>query len=178
MRNRFEEEISTFVPDLKESFHQEIEQLMKDKRRLQGALNNLVGKFAELQLVGEFRARKRFALSIYFAGVKDRSELNIINVKHRQTFQRPDGKEMEIDVLAESSCGRVVLVEVKKRQTKTALKAVEDFQEKVAVYGEQFPDKIILPAFLSLGGFMAEAKQFCETQGIGLAERIKWRIGE
>ncbi len=78
--------------------------------------------------------------------------------------QRDDGKQMEIDVRAESSCGRVVLVEVKKTQAKTGLKGVEDFQEKVKVYAKQFPDKIILSAFLSLGGFTDEARQFCESQ--------------
>jgi hypothetical protein len=79
---------------------------------------------------------------------------------------------MEIDVVAESSCGRVVLVEVKKTQTKTGLTLVEDFYEKVAVYGEQFPDRKVLPAFLSLGGFTGDALPFCQGHGIGWAEKI------
>ncbi len=78
------------------------------------------------------------------------------------------------------------MVEVRKRQAKpvvsagegSGLKAVEDFQEKVEVYAKRFPDKIILPAFLSLGGFTDEAMQFCEAQGIGTAEGIVWQIGE
>ena len=55
-------------------------------------------------------------------------------------IQRDDGKRIGIDVLAESKDGRVVLVEVRKRETKTGLKAVEDFWEKVTVYAERFPD--------------------------------------
>jgi hypothetical protein len=93
-----------------------------------------------------------------------------------------DGKRLEIDVLAESSCGRVVAVEVKKTQVKTGLRAVEDFQEKVAAYAQYLQghaaDKVILPAFLSLGGFTDEARRLCGARGIGVAEHIAWRIGE
>ncbi len=174
LRNRFEEEINSFVPDLKQEFHAQLAKLETEKRRLQGMLNNLTGKFAEHQLANEFRSRKRFALSAFFKGVRDDSELNIIDVRERVIFQRDNGKRMEIDVRAESSCGRVILVEVKKRQTKTGLETVEDFQEKVDAYAKCFPDKTILPAFLSLGGFTDEAIKFCGAHGIGTAERIEW----
>ena len=46
------------------------------------------------------------------------------------------------------------------------------FAEKLAVYATQVPDKTILPAFLSLGGFTEKARQSCEERGIGIAERI------
>ncbi len=174
LRHRFEKEISTFAPDLKQDFRQEIEVLKADKQRLQGMLNNIVGKFAEYQLATEFRTRKRFRLSAYFTGVKDDSQLNVIEVKQRVALQRADGKGLEIDVLAESSDGRVVLVEVKKRQIKMGLKAVEDFQEKVKAYAGQFPDKTVLAAYLSLGGFTDEARQFCREQGIGMVEQIRY----
>ncbi len=52
---------------------------------------------------------------------------------------------MEIDIVAESKCGRVVLVEVKKTPAKTGLNTVEDFQEKVEAYRRLFPEKTILP---------------------------------
>ncbi|MCP4755245.1 MAG: hypothetical protein GY866_30645, partial [Proteobacteria bacterium] len=71
LRNRFQYEIEGFAPDLKNEFHEQVAQLKKDKNRLQGMLNNLVGKFAELQLAGAFRSRKRFSLSDYFTGVRD-----------------------------------------------------------------------------------------------------------
>ncbi|MDM8562210.1 hypothetical protein QUF54_02535, partial [Candidatus Marithioploca araucensis] len=73
-----------------------------------------------------------FALSVFFNNVNDTTPLNIINVKERVIFQRDDGKGMEIDVVAESKCGRFVLVEVRKTKTKMGLKTVSDFQEKVA----------------------------------------------
>ena len=89
------------------------------------------------------------------------------------TIQREDGKGMEIDIVANSDCGRVILVEVKKTQDKTGLTAVNNFQEKVVVYGKLFAEKTILSAYLSLGGFSKDAQQFCDAQNIATAERIK-----
>lgn len=135
-----------------------------------------MGQFAELQLVNEFRARKRFALSEFFDGVEDDSELNVGDVRSRVSIQRDDGKRMEIDVRAKSSCGRTVLVEVRKRKEKMGIKEVQDFQEKVEVYAALFPDETVLPAYLSLGGFTEEAQRFCEERGIGMAEGIEYLL--
>ncbi|MEA1967756.1 MAG: hypothetical protein U9N77_06025 [Thermodesulfobacteriota bacterium] len=178
LRNRFEKEISSFVPDLKKDFNEELENLKKDKRSLLGKLNNLIGKFAEYQLFTDFRTRKRFPLSFYFNNVKDPAPLNIIEVKLRAKFQRLDGKEMEIDVMAKSDCGRVVMVEVKKTKDKIGLNIVKDFQEKLdsCLIQKLFFEKDILPAFLSVGGFTEEAMQFCKVNGIGTAERIEYFI--
>jgi len=179
LQHRFKKEIATFAPDLRDDFSQEVEALKKDKRRLQGMLNNLVGKFAEYQLANEFRSRKRFVLSDYFMGVRDNTPLNITDARTGLIIQRDDGKKFELDVKAESSCGRVVLVEVKKRQKQTVLTELEDFWEKVALYVEQFPEQIILPTFLSLGGFTEQALDFCHKRGIGTAERIEqWYLSD
>ncbi|MFQ5615276.1 MAG: hypothetical protein ACE5GO_02300, partial [Anaerolineales bacterium] len=174
LRHRFEEEIDSFLPDLKQDFQKQLEALQKDNRRLQGLLNYTTVQFAEHQLANEFRSRKRFRLPAFFEGVKDVAPLNMLDVRERVIFQRGDGKRLEIDVSGEASDGRVVLVEVRKRKEKTGISAVEDFQEKVAAYTLQFPGKTPLPAFLSLGGFTDEASQFCEKHGIGMAKRIKW----
>ncbi|MEN8219653.1 MAG: hypothetical protein ABFS56_25540 [Pseudomonadota bacterium] len=173
LRNRFEKEIDGFAPDLKDVFQKQIKTLTSENSKLRGLLNNLSGKLAEYQLATAFRSRKRFALSAFFANVIDATGLNIINVKERVIFQREDGKGMELDVVAESNCGRVVLVEVKKTKTKIGLAILEDFQEKIEVYGQLFADKKILPAFLSLGGFTEEAREFCQAQGIGMASKIE-----
>jgi len=172
LRNRFEKEISGFVPDLKQETHDRIRELQKEKRSLQGKLNNLSGKFAEYQLATAFRTKKRFALSEYFSGVKDTARLNIIDVKLRVPLQRENGKNMEQDVVAKSDCGRVVVVEVKKRKTEIGKNIVVDFAEKVEIYAKNAPGKTILPAFLALGGFTGEALQLCEELGIGTADRI------
>jgi len=176
LRNRFEKEISTFVPDMRQGFSQEIETLKKDKNRLQGMLNHLSGKFAEFQLMTEFRTRKHFYLSEYFNNVTDNKKLNIIDSRLRVKFQRPDGKDMEIDVLAQSQCKRTILAEVKKTEKKTGIKAVRDFYEKTRVYAKLFPKKKIMPAFLSLGGFTKSAMKFCLENNICTADQIKFKL--
>ena len=174
IRNHFEEEIKGFIPDIKQEFLDQVGTLSLENKRLRGQLSSLSGKMAEHQLAMAFRSRKRFALSLFFQNVLDTTVLNITSVKERVLIQRDDGKNMEIDIVATSSCGRVVLVEVKKTQAKTGLKKVEDFQEKVLVYQENHPDKKVLPAFLSLGGFTEqEALPFCNAQGIATATSIE-----
>jgi hypothetical protein len=160
------------VPDLTQEFHEQIRALKKENKRLQGLLNNLSGKFAEVQLALALRSKKRFALSEYFRGVRDATRLNIINAKQRVPLQRENGKQMELDVVAESSCGRIAVVEVKKWQTSIGKNLVEDFWENVEVYAKHVPDNTILPAVLSLGGFQEDALRVCEERGIGTADRI------
>ncbi|CAN2044580.1 ATPase domain-containing protein [Candidatus Magnetomoraceae bacterium gMMP-1] len=174
IRSRFEQEIKEFIPDIKQDFNEEIEKLKKDKNSLQGMLNNLTGKFAEYQLAVDFRSRQYFPLSLYFDGVKDKKKLNIINVSQRVKFQRVDGKEMEIDVMAESKCNRVVIVEVKKTKKRTGVNIIRKFFEKIEVYQDLFPKKKILPAFLSVGGFTKGAAEFCKEKSIGMAEKIEY----
>jgi len=170
LRKNFEEEIKDFAPDFKHEFAEKIAELNTKNRKLQGKLNSLSGKFAEHMLATAFRSKKRFALSKFFQNVKDNTILNIQKVKERVIIQREDGKTMEIDIVAESSCGRVVLVEVKKTETPTSLTKLEDFQEKVEVYKTLFPDIIVLAAYLSLGGFVQKASDFCLEHRIAVAE--------
>jgi len=173
LRKSYEEEIDGFEPNFKQEFADKIAELKKEKKHLQGKLNYLSGKMAENILAAALRNKKRFKLSTFFQNVKDNTVLNIQKVKERVQIQREDGKNMELDIVAQSSCGRVVLVEVKKTQTKTGLNKLEDFQEKVEVYKTTFPDAIVLAAYLSLGGFTDEAGDFCLEYGIGVAERIE-----
>ncbi len=174
LRHRFQEEIETFQPDFKKDFNQEIETLKKDKRRLQGMLNHLTGKFAEFQLMSEFQARKRFSLSDFFENVSDQKPLQATDVRMRFKFQRPDGKELEIDVIARSECGRTLLVEVKKTDKRTGVGAVRNFVEKAAAFGKAFPGEKVLPAFFSRGGFTSQAMVLCKKNGIGTAEKVRF----
>jgi len=174
LRSRFEEEILTFAPDFGQDFRRDIAELQKDNKRLRGMLNYLSGKMAEYQLATTFRSQKRFMLSKYFKDVQDKTRLNITDVQLNVHLQRPDGKLMELDVVAFSGDGRVVLVEVKKRKEKSGLDIVQDFWEKVQTYQQLQPNKIVLPAILSLGGFTAEAKALCLQYGLARAERMVW----
>jgi hypothetical protein len=67
----------------------------------------------------------------------------------------------------------VILVEVRKKKIKMGSKEMEDFWEKVEAYKQLFPEKIVLPAFLSLGDFTLEAKQYGLDKQIGMALEIK-----
>jgi hypothetical protein len=173
LRKSFGKEIEGFSPNFKQEFADQIAELKKEKKQLQGKLNYLSGKIAENILATALRNKKRFKLSTFFQNVKDNTALNIQKVKERVHIQREDGKNMEIDIVAESSCGRVVLVEVKKTLSKIGLNKLEDFQEKVEVYKTTFPDVIVLAAYLSLGGFTDEAGDYCLEHGIGVAEKIE-----
>ena len=174
LRHRFEKEIKNHKPDFKNDFQKQIDLLQQEKHSLKGRLNNLIGKFAEYQLATDMRTRKRFSLSVYFSGVKDTKKLNITDVKMRIKFQRSDGKEMEIDIKAESDTKRVVLIEVKKWKTKVGVQVIRDFLEKIEVYSKQNKNKKILAAFLSVGGFSVQAKKMCKDRHIGMAETIAY----
>ena len=177
LRNRFQKEILSYAPDFVDEFQEEVKKLKKDKQRLQGQLSNIIGKTAELQLMCEFRSKKRFALSHYFDCLSDHTILNIQDVKTRFFIQRSDGKNMEINLLAHSDCGRTVLIEVKKTTTPIGLTILSDFKEKIDRYKELFSDEIILSACLSLGGFTKTAYEFCKKNLIGTAENIKYSFG-
>ena len=95
------------------------------------------------------RIQKQKAIppSRYFANVADGATLNVVDVKLRTTFQRPDGKAMEIDVLAESDCGRVLALEVKKTQAPVGPETVKDFLEKLEAFAALRPGNRLVPAF-------------------------------
>lgn len=158
---------------MKKEFIAEIAELKKDKKQLQGMLNNLTGLIAEIQLAVSMRSKKRFKLSDYFDHVTDEEPVNIMDVKTRVMIQRDDGRKMEIDLLAASKDNRFIAVEVKKAKAKTGLKVIEDFPEKVDLLKKRHQDKTILPMVLSLGGFTGDAADFCREKGIGTAEEIR-----
>ena len=150
-------------------------------------LNKISGEIAEMQLAHAMRSRKQFKLSdffdLHFEGIKtiDDVALNIIDVKLRFPFQRDDGKNMELDIVARASCGAVLLVEVKKRAVKTDIKMVEDFLEKVVAFKtcpiEPDAERVVLPAFLSLGGFTKDALALCGQKGIAVSNKIRYFLG-
>jgi hypothetical protein len=172
LRNLFEKEIKDAVPDMKREFTAEIAQLTRKNKQLQGKLNHYAGKFAEHILAVAMRNRKRFALSLFFSNVTDTTPLNLQKVKERVHIQREDGKNLELDIVADSSDERVVLVEVKKTQTPIGSQLITDFQEKVKIYQIQFPEVKVLAAYFSLGGFTKPARDLCIADGIGMAEEI------
>jgi len=104
--------------------------------------------------------------------VPDTNQLNIIDVRTRLIIQRPDGKNMEIDIIAESSCSRVVLVEIKNWKKKVGVNVIKDFIEKVTVYGRLHSDKTPVPCIWSKQGFSKHAIQMCELHRIAMGDNI------
>ncbi|MCP4350671.1 MAG: hypothetical protein GY795_34820 [Desulfobacterales bacterium] len=124
----------------------------------------------------EFRSRKRFSPSRYFENVADDTKLNITDTKLRTVFQRPDGKNMELDILAKSDCGRILAVEVKKTADPVGMTLVRDFKEKVDAFAKLNPDSQIIPAYFSTGGFSKDAHKFCKKNGIATARKINFQV--
>lgn len=145
--------------------------LRSDKRRLQGYVNHLEGQLAEHLLAIEFRSRKRFSLTDYFSGMPDNRKLTLLDVQERVTIRRADGQPDEIDIIAKTREGIVIMVEVRKRQEKTDVETVADLRDNADSYAKQH-GVVVWPAFLSLGGFTEAAKTFCTTHGIGYAEQM------
>ncbi|MEZ4736512.1 MAG: hypothetical protein R3E79_56215 [Caldilineaceae bacterium] len=119
---------------------------------------------AERMLALELRTKKFVRLSADFtlpaAGMDDR-DLNLLDVRERVPYQRRDGTAEELDVVAKADDGTVLLVEVRKRQEPTGIRAVTGLRDNGIDYAQQ-QGVPVLCAFLSLGGFTEEAKAFCE----------------
>jgi len=173
LRKRFEEEIDGFEPDFRSEFQEQLDILQADKARLRGRNSYLEGMVAEHLLAVELRAKKYVHLSDYFTGVTDTNQLNLVDVQERVPYRRSDGKSEEIDVLAKADDGRVVMIEVRKRDEKTGLKTVTDLRDNAADYAQQHGVPV-LAAFLSLGGFAKSAKKFCAENGIAIADKIDY----
>ena len=99
--------------------------------------------------------------------------LNLIDIRERVPYQRSDGKSEEIDILAHSDDGYVVMIEVRNRKERTDLKAVTDLYDNAQDYAQQH-GVVVLPAFLSLGGFTDSAKEFCQTHKIGMTDELSY----
>jgi hypothetical protein len=79
-----------------------------------------------------------------------------------------------VDIVAQTSDARVLLVDVKNQQEKPNHETVEDFLEKAALYQSQNPGKTLLLAFLSLGGFTEKALELCRHHGIAWTTELQY----
>ncbi|KPA18523.1 ATPase domain protein, prokaryote domain protein [Candidatus Magnetomorum sp. HK-1] len=181
LRNRYEKEIETFAapdimhnsPDLTIDFQKEIQLLKMKNKSLKGMLSNISGQLAEYQLAFDFKTRNKFKLSVYFENIKYKKILSIANVSIRSTVRKNVESEMEFDVMANSDCGRLIIVEVKKTKDKIGIKDVRSFFQKTEIYSKRIKEKII-PCYLALGGFTQKALSFCIEKNIGYATEINY----
>jgi hypothetical protein len=75
----------------------------------------------------------------------------------------------ELDVVAEAESGQTLLVELKMTKEKIGIKPIRTFLDKAHCYARLHPDREVLTAFFSAGGFTPEAEELCEKQTIGTA---------
>jgi hypothetical protein len=174
LRHRFEKEILHHEPDMIGDFNAEVATLTKENQTLRGKLNHIKGQLTEVQFANTLRSRKRFRLADFFAGANDDQPLNLLDVQTRVMLQRPDGGKKEVDIVAQTSDERVLLVDVKNQQEKPNHETVEDFLEKAALYQSQNPGKTLLLAFLSLGGFTEKALELCRHHGIAWTTELQY----
>jgi len=174
LRHRFEEEIEEHQPDFIHGYSQEIADLIQENRRLRGKLSRIKGEVTEMQFANALRHRKRFRMSEFFAGVTDDTRFHVVDVRARVFIQRPDGGNHELDIVAQSSDDRTLLVEAKNRQKKANPEMVADFLEKVAAYQAQHPDQIILKGFLSLNGFTKKGLEACQEHDIAWTTDLQY----
>lgn len=174
LRHRFEEEILQHEPNFIGDFNAELAALTKENRVLRGKLNHIKGQVTEFQFANTLRSRKRFRLAEFFEGATDEMPLNLLDVQTRVIIQRADGGKQELDIVAQSSDDRTLLVEVKNQQAKADHTVIEDFLEKVAIYQAQHSDQIVLPALLALGGFTEQALEICRKQGIAWSTELHY----
>ena len=174
LRHRFEKEILNHEPNMISDFNAEVAALTKANQELRGKLNHIKGQVTEFQFANTLRSRKRFRLAEFFEGATDDQPLNLLDVQTRVLLQRPDGSKKELDIVAQTSDERVLLVDVKNQQEKPNHETVADFLEKAALYGSQHPGKTLVLAFLSLGGFTEKALELCRQQSIAWTTELQY----
>ncbi len=149
------------------------EKMLREKRSLVGTLNEMAGRLAELQLANDMLVRKSFPLSVYFEGLTDAAPFQISELWQRFYAQNYRGGG-ELDLVAEATDKRTLVMEIKKLKTKIGRSEVAAFLEKVTALRAARPDRHVVPAFLALGGFTGEALAFCAEHGVGFAHRLNY----
>ena len=149
-----------------------LNQLITDKKSLQGLLNETVGRLSELQLAYDMRTRKTFAPEVYFAGASDKP-ISAADIHLRFMVLDPGGDKRELDLVVHDG-PRCLLVEVRRRQKPFAAADVAAFAEKLRLYAERHPEHEIEAAVLSHGDFTEEATAMCREHGWATATEINY----
>ena len=173
LKQRFKTQLAELDPEAELGIHEEIARLTSEKNSLQGKLNNLIGRFAEMQLENDMRTRKRFKPSVYFEGIQDDREFEIAHIYPRYVVQAPDGKSGEVDLRVDSTDGRTLIIEVKKHREPVGSDIITTLTERAAGFARENPDRIVQPCILATGGFREDALDACKNK-IGTATTIDY----
>jgi len=150
-----------------------LEKLASDFQQLDNQISYLKRLVAHIELEAVFHKNNCLRLTDYFTGIVDDHPIAVIQTRKHFYFQRSDDKTAAIDLFAKSQDGRVVMVAIEQGWDKITLNAVQRLCENALDYAQQY-DVTALSAILSLPGFTQEAKDFCATNGIGIAEQIAY----
>jgi hypothetical protein len=189
LKSRFGDEISTFSGDLRDDLAEKHDRLAEKMASVQGKENALTGKLAEDMLAIELRNKKEVLLSSYFSyseatlpktktsGSPSSLALQFSKVKTRFFIQGDEehptpGKNLELDIVANTESGQSLLIEMKKTQEKMGIKTIKNFWEKVLCFSRLHPDREVFASFFSAGGFTSEAQAFCEEKEIGVSTQL------
>ncbi len=174
LTHRFQGEIEDFQVDWDHRLDSDWQRWKQRFHSAQGRYNWLSGRVAEYLLANELRHQHPIQLSQYFHGISHEEPIVFSEVQTRYRFQIYKGvsaQDFEIDVKAEASTEqKILLVEVKKIQTKVSESMVATFAQKVRLFVEQNLEKQVLAAIWGWSGFTEEALQRCRKNHIGYAE--------
>ena len=149
------------------------QKMLRETNSLRGALNEMAGRLAELQLANDMLVRKSFVPSVYFHGISDDEPFVIKDLWQRFFAQSYKGGG-ELDLVVEGRDNRTLAVEVKKRKTKIGVEEINGFLGKIQALRASLPQRTIIPAYLALGGFTEEALTLCQENGVGTAQRMEY----
>lgn len=147
--------------------------MLRENRSLQGTLNEMAGRPAELQLANDMLVRKRFALSDYFEGLDD-PNVFVLKAIWQRFFAQSHRGGGEFDLVVEGEDERILAIEVRKRKAKIGVGDITRFLKKLDALKASLSTGRIVPAYLALGGFTDEALAVCREQGVGVADRMSY----
>ncbi|KHD08455.1 hypothetical protein PN36_27710 [Candidatus Thiomargarita nelsonii] len=193
-RELYQEEIEQVKPNVAKELAGKVANLEKDKKSLQGALNELKGRMLELmvyremnksrnqiQPIDKFRQKFRPFENVRLEKLlKQASENKCELIWTNYYLQLPQTQAVELDVLAlgedETSCWALVF-EVKNRDakhppTKKEAQAYVAKLEKLRHWLEQKekPIRFVCPVYLSAKGFSSELETFLHEEGVLTAD--------
>lgn len=174
LKQHFKGQLAELDPEAALGIVEEVARLTAARDSLQGKLNNLAGRFAEIQLEVDMRTRKKFKPSVYFQGITDDREFEVARIYPRYVVQAPDGVSGEIDLRVDSHDGRTLIIEVKKHNKPVNRSIVKVLAERATVFAVENPDRGVLPALLATGGFSPEALTACRGAQIATATSINY----
>ncbi|RKZ72928.1 MAG: hypothetical protein DRQ57_16005 [Gammaproteobacteria bacterium] len=201
-RELYLEEIEQVKPDISKELHDKVAALKKDKKSLQGTLNELKGRLLELIIYRELNKYRQNGKPIAdfrnrFRPISNQKYLKamepILIACSTSPFQRvwmnyslslPQTTVMELDVFAQGSDQKscwALLFEIKNRDEKQSPTLIEaqGFVTKIEGVKQQLAEldksiQFICPVYLSAKGFKTSVEEWLHEQGVLTADLESW----